>query len=121
MAGLQHQGLPLNMMPRIPTAAAVAPRPLPKRTPVQQVPTRQMQTIDAQFLASLSPEQQKNVLGERLYNYIHKRQPEQSSKITGMLLEMDNSEILNLLDSPDLLDGKINEAVDVLRHHSGAM
>jgi len=77
--------------------------------------------IDANFLASMSPEQQKNVLGERLYNYIVKRFPKQAAKITGMLLEMDNSEILNLLDSPHLLDSKTTEAMEVLEKHDSRM
>ena len=36
-----------------------------------------------------------------------------------MLLEMDNGEILNLLDSPELLKSKVMEAVAVLKEHSG--
>jgi len=77
--------------------------------------------LDANFLASMSPEQQKNVLGERLYTYIVKKHPKQAAKITGMLLEMDNSEILNLLDSPQQLDAKVAEAMDVLERHDSRM
>lgn len=53
-------------------------------------------------------------LANLLYEYVNDRQPEQSSKITGMLLAMDNSQILLLLDSPALLDVRISEAMDVL-------
>lgn len=34
-----------------------------------------------------------------------------------MLLEMDNSELLVLLDSPEALDGKVQEAIEVLKQH----
>ena len=39
-----------------------------------------------------------------------------AGKITGMLLEMDNSELL-LLESPDSLALKVDEAVQVLQQH----
>jgi len=38
-----------------------------------------------------------------------------AGKITGMLLEMDNAEVLHLLDTPDALQDKINEAITVLQ------
>lgn len=57
------------------------------------------------------------MLGERLYNYIVRTHPSVAAKITGMLLEMDNSEILNMLDSHTILDSKIAEALDVLNRH----
>ena len=41
-----------------------------------------------------------------------------AGKITGMLLEMDNSELLLLLESPDSLTLKVEEAVQVLQQHS---
>lgn len=45
-------------------------------------------------------------------------QPELAGKITGMLLEMDNTELLHLLDAPEALNGKVNEALSVLNDFS---
>ena len=42
-------------------------------------------------------------------------QPSLAAKITGMLLEMDNGELLLLLESPELLSSKVEEAVQVLK------
>ncbi|SAM05700.1 hypothetical protein [Absidia glauca] len=73
--------------------------------------------LTAAALASAPPEMQKQMLGERLYPLIHAQQPEYSGKITGMLLEMDNGELLNLLEEQSALDSKIAEAMDVLKAH----
>ncbi|KAL6961819.1 Polyadenylate-binding protein 8 [Sarracenia purpurea var. burkii] len=37
-------------------------------------------------------------------------------KVTGMLLEMDQTEVLHLLESPDALKAKVVEAMEVLRN-----
>ena len=57
------------------------------------------------------------MLGDRLYPLIERGQPKLAAKITGMLLPMDNSELFALLDSPEQLEKKIGEAVEVLEHH----
>jgi len=67
-------------------------------------------------LASAPEEQRKQMLGERLFPLIAQQQPQLAGKITGMLLEMDNSELLNLLESEHALQEKINEAIQVLSH-----
>lgn len=52
--------------------------------------------LTLQTLTSAPPEQQKQMLGEALYPKIQAQQPELAGKITGMLLEMDNTELLSL-------------------------
>lgn len=69
-------------------------------------------------LASATPEQQKRILGERLYPLIAESQPENAGKITGMILEIEPSEVIALLESPSALSSKVEEAADVLRKHS---
>ena len=58
------------------------------------------------------------MLGERLFPLIQRTHPEQAGKITGMLLEMDNSELLHLLEDVNALNAKVLEAVEVLEKHS---
>ena len=59
----------------------------------------------------------KEWIGEHLYHAIMSTYPKMAGKITGMLLELDNSELLRMLEVPDLLNSKVDEAVLVLREH----
>ena len=71
--------------------------------------------FDERALAAADPQTQKNMMGERLYPLIHKSQPALAGKITGMILELDNAEVLNLLETPEELQLKIEEALAVLQ------
>jgi polyadenylate-binding protein len=73
--------------------------------------------ISTAKLAAASPQYQKQMLGERLYPIIQNTQPDLAGKITGMLLEMENREILHMLEDKTSLDGKVKEAVAVLQAH----
>lgn len=73
--------------------------------------------LSAQTLAAAHPQMQKQMLGERLFPLVAKLQPELAGKITGMMLEMDNGELLSLLDSESQLHAKVEEAVGVLHRH----
>ncbi|CAN8321262.1 unnamed protein product [Cochlearia groenlandica] len=69
----------------------------------------------ATSLANAAPEHQRTMLGENLYPLVEQLEPESAAKVTGMLLEMDQTEVLHLLESPDALKAKVAEAMDVLR------
>nr|XP_009925474.1 PREDICTED: embryonic polyadenylate-binding protein [Haliaeetus albicilla] len=78
---------------------------------------RFLEPLTASMLAAAPPQEQKQMIGERLYPLIHATHPSLAGKITGMLLEIDNTELLLLLESPDSLHCKIEEAVAVLQAH----
>ncbi|KAF6137448.1 hypothetical protein GIB67_009924 [Kingdonia uniflora] len=58
-------------------------------------------------LVSAIPEQQHLMLGEQLFPLIERLKSEVLSKETGMLLEMDQIEVLHHLESPDALKRKV--------------
>ncbi|THG22605.1 hypothetical protein TEA_023461 [Camellia sinensis var. sinensis] len=68
----------------------------------------------ASALASASPENQRLMLGEQLFPLVERIEHENAGKVTGMLLEMDQTEVLHLIESPDALKRKVAEALDVL-------
>jgi polyadenylate-binding protein len=99
--------------------------PQPNTVPqqqVQQVPTQAVhvhgqEPLTATMLAAAPPQEQKQMLGERLFPLIQQSHPDLSGKITGMLLEIDNSELLHMLESRESLRAKVEEAVAVLQAH----
>jgi len=75
------------------------------------------QDISLSQLDQYPPDQQKLLLGERLYPMIQKTQSHLAGKITGMLLDSGWSieELYSLLNDEDKLNQKIEEAVSVLK------
>jgi polyadenylate-binding protein len=65
-------------------------------------------------LPSPIPQEQKQMLGEHLFPLIQTMHSNLAGKITEMLLEIDNSELLHMLES---LHSKVDEAVAVLQAH----
>lgn len=56
------------------------------------------------------------MLGESLYPLVDQLEHDMAAKVTGMLLEMDQTEVLHLLESPEALKAKVAEAMEVLRN-----
>ncbi|MGH0177457.1 UNVERIFIED_CONTAM: hypothetical protein FKN15_075199 [Acipenser sinensis] len=89
---------------------------MPQPLAVQQVMEsavhmRGQEPLTASMLASAPLQEQKQMLGERLYPLIHAMHPALAGKITGMLLEIDNSELLHMLESPESLHTKVKHTL----------
>jgi polyadenylate-binding protein len=108
--------------------AAVPSQPstsVPQQTSVSAIsgsqqtsaPMLENQPLTPQMLKEAKPAERKRLIGERLFPKIQVVEPRLAGKITGMLLEMDNTELLVLLDNQPALMNKINEALGVLREH----
>merc|ERR1719463_212874 len=96
---------------------------MPPQQPQQQQPPQAavfiqgQEPLTASMLAQAPPNEQKQMLGERLFPLIQSMHPELAGKITGMLLEIDNSELVHMLEHQESLKGKVEEAVAVLQAH----
>jgi len=85
--------------------------------PEAQLPIQASEPLTIKALAAAPEEQKKQMIGERLFPLIQAVQPNLAGKITGMLLEMDNGELIHLLESREALNEKIDEALLVLQQH----
>ncbi|XP_052013625.1 polyadenylate-binding protein 4-like [Apodemus sylvaticus] len=87
----------------------------PLQVPQPGVQVQGQEPLTASMLAAVPPEEQKQMLGQRLFPLIQMMHSDLAAKITGMLLELDNSELLHMLESPESLRSKVDEAVEVLK------
>jgi len=81
----------------------------------------EQQPLDLASLAALEPDQQKRLLGETLFPLISSLNSQVPGKITGMLLEMDNAELLHLMEDKEALQRKVEEAVETLNNAQAAL
>ncbi|KAI5966259.1 PAB1 [Candida pseudojiufengensis] len=75
----------------------------------------------AAIISSVPPEQQKRILGEELYPRIvstgKAQDPEAAGKITGMMLGLENQEILDLLDNDELFNTHFEDALTAFEEY----
>lgn len=103
---------------RNPSQMVAMPQPVPQQQqPQAAVLIQGQEPLTSSMLAAAPPQEQKQMLGERLFPLIQRMFPELAGKITGMLLEIDNSELLHMLEHHESLKGKVEEAVAVLQAH----
>ncbi|KAK8518840.1 hypothetical protein V6N13_017892 [Hibiscus sabdariffa] len=127
---MQHQMLPRGRVYRYPPGRGLPDVSIPNvgggmmsvpydmsGMPMRDAPLSQPIPIGAlaSALANATPDQQRTMLGENLYPLVEQLEPDAAAKVTGMLLEMDQTEVLHLLESPEALKAKVAEAMEVLR------
>jgi polyadenylate-binding protein len=130
--GQRMQNVPMNQAPRMPGGPPVRQQQFkfthstrnqptgPGPIPGEQVQGMHMTGQEPHLptaLATASPHEAKQMLGERLFPLIQQTHPDLAGKITGMLLEIDNAELLIMLESREALNAKVDEAVNVLKAH----
>merc|ERR1719313_2434206 len=111
--GMPGQGMP-GMMPPMQQGAR-PPMPQQQQAPMPGAAPQGAQPFNASTLAAAPPAVQKQMIGEKLFPAIAKIEPAMAGKVTGMMLEMDNSELLMLLESEQQLRNKVTEALNVLQ------
>jgi len=117
--GAPVQGPRRGMKQPGPQVAAPQGGPIPVPTPSVPLDGAIPASALGQVLATLTPEDQKRVCGEKIYPSIAKSQPNLAGKITGMILESSYvDELVRLIEDPEALKEKVSEAMKVLKEHA---
>ena len=69
------------------------------------------------MLAAAPPQEQKQKLGERLFPLVQSIRPDLAWKITGMLLQIDHTELVLMMEDPTSLKGKVSPDNTTLLSH----
>ena len=85
----------------------------PVRNKEQKCITK-VNSIDQEYLGTLPLEEQKQYLGDHIFPLIQKTQPFLAKKITGMLLDLPNAEIIRAITIQQILDKWISDAISTL-------
>lgn len=116
------RNLPMQSpVPTVAPVASVAPAAVAPQQPqyaaavaAAPVVNPQLEALEAKLRATNDPAQRKRAFGEQLYPQIAQVDKERAGKITGMLLELEEGELRNLLKDTVALRQRISEALTVL-------
>ncbi|KAG0491384.1 hypothetical protein HPP92_004782 [Vanilla planifolia] len=107
-----HYGPTSNFVGGMPSPCEIEGLPFPDLSAALPFPAGTLTSA----LSNVTSEQQRTMLGESLYPLVDQLEHDNAAKITGMLLEMDQTEVLHLLESSEALKAKVAEAVEVLTY-----
>lgn len=115
-AGMNQVNTPTGNVRFNQTARNVSAQPAPTPAmPAVLAPLGDQSPLTISALAQLSEEEQKRTLGERLFPLVQEIYPTLAQKLTGMLLGVDNAEVIHLLESKESLIAKLEEGISVLK------
>ena len=66
-------------------------------------------------LTNLTSKDQKQMLGNELFPMIQKKNRDLAGKVTGMILEQDNTKLLRMLDDEEYFTKEVNKALNILK------
>lgn len=99
--------------PPLPSGPKVKSKSKPKRTP-KPLPKA---AFDLALYRTLSIDKRKALLGEFIYWQLHPFHKQLAGKLTGMILEIPEAELLQLVQEPKALLDKAVEAVSIWKQH----
>lgn len=115
----QMQGA-MNMPNTIP-AAQMSHMPNMEQNPQNAGGDNNSEPLNAARLARVPQNEQKQLIGEQLYPQVKELcNEDDAGKVTGMILELENEELLHLIENPDMIRVKVSEARAVLESHNPA-
>ncbi|KAA6393177.1 MAG: putative AGC family protein kinase, partial [Streblomastix strix] len=112
---ITQQPPPTNLQPLIPILPIINQQPIHPPVIPPVLPPVIPQQFNPQILAQIHPDQQKQYIKEFLFTKVSTIDKPNAEKITGMLLELNIPELINLLGNDQLLNQKTLEAQIVLR------
>ena len=89
-------------------------QPQQPQPPQAAVFVQSQEPLTASMLAQVPPSEQKQILGKHLFALIKGLFPDMAGKITGMLLEIDNSELVHMLEHKESLSSKVRKYFNFL-------
>ena len=103
------------------TMVREAPRqPIQSKQPIKSKQTNRYGLLeeenlfDPELVANMTEEEQILYVGNELYAQIAISEPELAGKITGMLFQLDMTELVELAQNPYALGGRVAEAKGIL-------
>jgi polyadenylate-binding protein len=107
------QAMPQNLNPAMPQNINNHMEPSPAGGDNNSEP------LNAARLARVPQNEQKQLIGEQLYPQVKELcNEDDAGKVTGMILELENEELLQLIENPDMIRVKVQEARAVLESHN---
>eukprot|EP01086_Lenisia_limosa_P017634 TRINITY_DN8_c0_g1_i1.p1 TRINITY_DN8_c0_g1~~TRINITY_DN8_c0_g1_i1.p1 ORF type:complete len:548 (+),score=239.70 TRINITY_DN8_c0_g1_i1:40-1644(+) len=110
-SGVPHQQHQQRFMGQNPHQQQRGGRHPPQQRPM---PNDAVPAVQDSSIADLAPEDRKQYLGERLYAKIEKLNEQNAPRITGMLLDLEHSDLLVLLENDAELKVKVDEATRLI-------
>lgn len=112
----QHQNMYKTPYQQYPQHMQQQQHPQVQRVAQQGTVINEEDQLTTEMLAAANPQEQKQLLGERIYALIEKEYSSSidAGKLTGMMLEIDNADLILLISDREQFKAKVEEANKVL-------
>ncbi|OMJ83701.1 hypothetical protein SteCoe_14390 [Stentor coeruleus] len=90
---------------------------IPSQVQIQKPSNDAVMYFNFEKFRNSKPEDRKRIFGEAIYQEIFKKYDKLTGKITGMIIELDEYELLSMMENKKILYQKAKEAMKILGAH----